>query len=386
LAFRDFDELFVGRGMDEESLSSSFFAALSIATRHLGALPTQGDDRVPPISQIHYRKKAETVVGADFALIIPAFGRADRFRVALFQAKNAPEATGTVTDVDVRREPRWHSNHHEMHGYEQIDDLSDGEGDALNHEPPADAERAKALAKAKKREHRREGDSTLREVYDLVANNGALPDDAIARLRRTTQWQLTKLLLTEMQLRRINPSKDAAAVYYAVWPLVGGALPRIAHVTGVRLDRDSSSIAGSAPPDDGDSESKEKYKPCPQRLPATAQDRDLRSFLIDAATEGGGEWLSLDEAARAFKVLTPVSAVAILDLGHVGAGAALEAQINANLDAGNAPSSKAAADREANVASGSEAEQKRLQITPLRMSSPFPRPQYKPPGTPKHKS
>lgn len=111
---------------------------------------------------------------------------------------------------------------------------------------------------------------------------------------------------------------------------------RISHVTGVRLGGDSSNRIDDAPCDDRDGASKAIYEPCAQRLPAAAKDRDLRAFLIEAATEGGGEWLSLKEAARAFKVLTPVSAVAILDLGHAGAGAALAARINADLDAESA--------------------------------------------------
>lgn len=94
--------------------------------------------------------------------------------------------------VDVRREPKWRRSPPHAGGYERVDDRVDAEVRAPDHEPLTDAAKLKVLAKAQKGEDRRVGDLVLRRVHGLVANRDTLPDNAIARLRGSTQWQLTK--------------------------------------------------------------------------------------------------------------------------------------------------------------------------------------------------
>lgn len=81
----------LGKGLDEETLSSAFMASLASAGRFWSTCWIwQQQEQSSDICWIHYNKKSESRIGADFALLVATPGNVDEqpgFRMMVIQAK-----------------------------------------------------------------------------------------------------------------------------------------------------------------------------------------------------------------------------------------------------------------------------------------------------------
>ena len=314
-AFDDFNALSIGRKLDEEALTSLFLGHLGSSIRHASCIWPEGDvggNRMG-LRWLHYSRPAENTFGSDFALLIAAPGQDERYRLAVFQAKRCDGSA-----VDLKRASAW-----------DLGESPDGNG------APASVSKASRdqLEKERKAKRVEEADAELERYLGwLQKTDSVLTADQLSEIEQRQPgkcWQLTKLVILALRLRRQFNRPAAASVNYVLWPEQTGKPVTYAPVAHARLERlVDSKRPTTVPVAQRDTASGETLGRSRQRLEPPQS--ELRTLLMAWLTEdgGSGDSLSVDEAADACQLITDcVGSVAIVDLRSSGPALTLDSRI-----------------------------------------------------------
>jgi len=315
-AFDDFNALSVGRGLDEETLTSLFLGHLGSSIRHASCILGLRGAFAGGLGLrwLHYSRPAESVFGSDFALLVAAPGQEERYRLAVFQAKR-----GNGTPVDLKRAPKWISE--KKSGPEKN---SDG---AAGHEgsTPMSEEGRRELRRASVKVADRKLVDSLNELMDLEASlnplNGPSSEklDELAKLQQEKHWQLTKLIVLALRLRLTFEGKHRVGVYYVLWPEESGNTVTYAPVSAAKLECRTASKGNGTQAEPAESSAEGDSGSWTQSL--ALPDTQLRDLLMEWLTTDGstGDWLDASAAADACRLVTDcVSTVAVVDLRGPG--------------------------------------------------------------------
>ncbi|HDS1578047.1 TPA: hypothetical protein QEL15_000064 [Stenotrophomonas maltophilia] len=296
-AFDDFNALSVGRGLDEETLTSLFLGHLGSSIRHASCILGLSAASVGGLGLrwLHYSRPAESVMGGDFALLVAAPGQEERYRLAVFQAKRR---IGSI--INVKRDGNWKR---EM------------ESNADEAPTPASVLDEETL-----RERKQTADRQLEKYLRMLKAGVQTGTATISELDAAQQgvaWQLTKLVILALRLRSSLQPAAAVSVNYVLWP----------EETGLPVTYTPVASATFGPLAEAAEKAKvvEKYRSRTQGLVPT-QDQ-LRDLLMEWLTTEGSTDDSLDApaAADACRMVTDcVGTVAVVDLRGPGHSPQLE--------------------------------------------------------------
>ncbi|HIE5096454.1 hypothetical protein WG628_10025 [Stenotrophomonas maltophilia] len=310
-AFDDFNALSVGRGLDEETLTSLFLGHLGSSIRHASCILGLSAASAGGLGLrwLHYSRPAESVLGSDFALLVAAPGQEERYRLAVFQAKRCKGSP-----VNVRREPNWGSD-------EKVDGVANAE-----HSIPISKETRKERRDTRIADADRDLDQYHALLTGLEKGEKQRKDfsqemlEKLAEAQQKKHWQLTKLILLALRLRLSFDSKDGVGVYYVLWPEQSGSAVTYARVSAATLERRT---AAQAEPAESSAEGDSGSWTQSLALPAT----QLRDLLMEWLTteDSTDDWLDASAAADACRMVTDcVGTVAVVDLRGPGHSPQLE--------------------------------------------------------------
>jgi hypothetical protein len=300
-AFDDFNALSIGRGLDEEALTSLFLGHLGSSIRHASCIlqSDEGASRRLGLRWLHYSRPAENIFGSDFALLVAAPGREERYRLAVFQAKR-----WIGSKINLKRAPNWNVNV-----------TSNGDGAPMP---------AMNTDKEELRKRKETADKQLESYLNVLKDGAEVDADAISMLEKQQHqdaWQLTKLVILALRLGNSFQLTEAVSVNYVLWPERTGQPVTYAPVANATLE---------APPD-----AVEQAKVNEERRNRTQHlvppEHQLRDLLMTWLTKEGSTVDSLDvsQAADACKLVTDCNAtVAILDLRSPGHALTLDAALD----------------------------------------------------------
>ncbi|WP_294990853.1 hypothetical protein [uncultured Stenotrophomonas sp.] len=296
-AFDDFNTLSVAKGLDEEALTSLFLGHLGSSIRHASCILGLSEASAGGLGLrwLHSSRTAESVLGSDFALLVPAPGQEERYRLAVFQAKR-----GIGSTINVKRDGNWKR---EM------------ESNADEVPTPANV-----LDKAALRERKQTADKQLEKYLEMLKSGKRMDTDTISELdaaQRGVAWQLTKLVILALRLRSSFQPDAAVSVNYVLWPEETGLPVTYAPVASATL--------GPLPEAAEKAKAGEKYSSRAQCLVPT-QDQ-LRDLLMNWLTkeDSTDDWLDASAAADACIMVTDcVGTVAVVDLRGPGHSPQLE--------------------------------------------------------------